>query len=264
MHNAFEQQSMPPPDPRVVMRQAVATWKNVFLLLLLAIAMISLVAGLNCDAATDDAGACATLLSAFTARQLTYAGAALTFGFCCCPCFRLDCDADELRKRSCFLQAVERRAAVVGDGVEERLQRADARVPALVVERVRKALDADARCARRQPRIGGGEERNDHPAERVAKGADAAAVGVGARLEVVEHARAVVHAVVQEGVEVRRRRRLGVVARLGALRSIRVAADFDLEDLQAEPRVRQEERVKHLSRKILIKRKQRKTRREEK
>ena len=109
MHNAFEQQSMPPPDPRVVMRQAVATWKNVFLLLLLAIAMISLVAGLNCDAATDDAGACATLLSAFTARQLTYAGAALTFGFCCCPCFRLDCDADELRKRSCFLQAVERR-----------------------------------------------------------------------------------------------------------------------------------------------------------
>ena len=110
MHNAFEQQqSMPPPDPRVVMRQAVATWKNVFLLLLLAIALISLVAGLNCDAATDDAGACATLLSAFTARQLTYAGAALTFGFCCCPCFRLDCDADELRKRSCFLQAVERR-----------------------------------------------------------------------------------------------------------------------------------------------------------
>ena len=112
MHNAFEapqQQSLPPPDPRVVLRQAVRTWKNVFLLLLLAIALISLVAGLNCDAATDDAGACATLLSAFTARQLTYAGAALTFGFCCCPCFRLDCDADELRKRSCFLQAVERR-----------------------------------------------------------------------------------------------------------------------------------------------------------
>ena len=112
MHNAFDapqQQSMPPPDPRVVLHQAVRTWKNVFLLLLLAIAMISLVAGLNCDAATDDAGACATLLSAFTARQLTYAGAALTFGFCCCPCFRLDCDADELRKRSCFLQAVERR-----------------------------------------------------------------------------------------------------------------------------------------------------------
>ena len=112
MHNAFEapqQQSLPPPDPRVVLRQAVRTWKNVFLLLLLAIALISLVAGLNCDAATDDAGACATLLSAFTARQLTYAGAVLTFGFCCCPCFRLDCDADELRKRSCFLQAVERR-----------------------------------------------------------------------------------------------------------------------------------------------------------
>ena len=111
MHNAFEQQSLPPPEPRVVLRQAVRTWKNVFLLLLLAIALISLVAGLNCDAATDDAGACATLLSAFTARQLTYAGAALTFGFCCCPCFRLDCDADELRKRSCFLQAVERRRA---------------------------------------------------------------------------------------------------------------------------------------------------------
>ena len=96
-------------EPRGVLRQAVRTWKNVFLLVLLAIALISLVAGLNCDAATDDAGACATLLSAFTARQLTYAGAALTFGFCCCPCFRLDCDADELRKRSCFLQAVERR-----------------------------------------------------------------------------------------------------------------------------------------------------------
>ena len=111
MHKAFDeqQQSLPPPDPRVVLRQAVRTWKNIGLLLLLVIALISLVAGLNCDAATDDAGACATLLSAFTARQLTYAGAALTFGFCCCPCFRLDCDADELRKRSCFLQAVERR-----------------------------------------------------------------------------------------------------------------------------------------------------------
>jgi hypothetical protein len=114
MHNAFDQTAFdqppqPPPDPRVVMRQAVATWKNVFLLALLVVSLLCLVAGLNCDAAIDDAGACATLLATFTARQLTYAGAGLTFGFCCCPCFRLDCDADELRKRSCFLQAVERR-----------------------------------------------------------------------------------------------------------------------------------------------------------
>ena len=58
MHNAFDppqQQSLPPPDPRVVLRQAVRTWKNVFLLVLLAIALICLVAGLNCDAATDAA-----------------------------------------------------------------------------------------------------------------------------------------------------------------------------------------------------------------
>ena len=46
MHNAFDaqQQSLPPPDPRVVLHQAVRTWKNVFLLLLLAIALMSLVA----------------------------------------------------------------------------------------------------------------------------------------------------------------------------------------------------------------------------
>ena len=50
MHNAFDapqQQSLPPPDPRVVLRQAVRTWKNAGLLLLLAIALICLVAGLE-------------------------------------------------------------------------------------------------------------------------------------------------------------------------------------------------------------------------
>ena len=122
---APQQQSLPPPDPRVVLRQAVRTWKNVFLLLLLAIALISLVAGLNCDAPRPDAGACATLLSAFTARQLTYAGAALTFGFCCCPCFRLDCDADELRavSGSCRPSSGARASAAGAAGARRRRRR---------------------------------------------------------------------------------------------------------------------------------------------
>ena len=110
MHNAFDaqQQSLPPLDPRVVLHQAVRTWKNVFLLLLLAIALISLVAGLNCDAATDDAARARRCCprsrpgsSPTPAPRSRSASAA--------ACFRLDCDVDELRKRSCFLQAAERR-----------------------------------------------------------------------------------------------------------------------------------------------------------
>ena len=49
------------------------------------------------------------MLANFDPFYLKCVGALYCFGFCCCPCCKLDCDTAEIEKRSCFLQAMQRR-----------------------------------------------------------------------------------------------------------------------------------------------------------
>lgn len=92
---------------------ACKTWRNIVLLSTLCLALLAVVAGFNCETIISTyeltEGICPSLLASFTAAHLKYIGGAFLFGFCCCPCFKMDCDTAEIEKRSCFLKAMQRR-----------------------------------------------------------------------------------------------------------------------------------------------------------
>lgn len=109
------------------------SWKNLFLVVLLISSVSMIVAAYRCEsheaAATADKESefCASrtylhiasstdsfvslpaVIRTVTPRFLFYVGACLLSAWCCCPCFKLECDKDYVENRTCILRNVQRR-----------------------------------------------------------------------------------------------------------------------------------------------------------
>mmetsp|Transcript_22215 Transcript_22215/g.68395 ORF Transcript_22215/g.68395 Transcript_22215/m.68395 type:complete len:125 (-) Transcript_22215:126-500(-) len=78
--------------------------KNAVLVGMLIAALVLTGVGVHCERAPHG---CEAVVRVATPRHLLYAGLLLVVAWCCCPCFKLDCQ--DVENRSCFLRAIQRR-----------------------------------------------------------------------------------------------------------------------------------------------------------
>jgi len=101
------------------------SWKNILLVALLLFAVTMMILAYRCESAAVELtqasmaggsppeeaseGVCASLVQLVTPRHLLYLGGFFVLAWCCCPCFKLECDPDYIESRSCFLRSIQRR-----------------------------------------------------------------------------------------------------------------------------------------------------------
>ncbi|KAJ8614504.1 hypothetical protein CTAYLR_000771 [Chrysophaeum taylorii] len=100
--------------------------KNMLLVLVLVFALVMMLTAYQCESADvslteeamtvpsgnsskADGGICVGLVRLVTPRHLLYLGVVLMLAWCCCPCFKLECDQEYIESRSCFLRSIQRR-----------------------------------------------------------------------------------------------------------------------------------------------------------
>ena len=70
-------------------------------------------------------------------RHLVYACYFVLFAWCCCPCFKLECNTKELEKRSCFIKVGPGRLCVLRPRLVDPCAQAMQRRRRLAVKRAR-------------------------------------------------------------------------------------------------------------------------------
>mmetsp|Transcript_9466 Transcript_9466/g.13100 ORF Transcript_9466/g.13100 Transcript_9466/m.13100 type:complete len:139 (-) Transcript_9466:184-600(-) len=97
--------------------------KNVLLVCVLMLAVMAILFAYTCDIEKSEQTLvvngkeaeetfCIILTRKVSPTYLFYFGFCIVFAWCCCPCFKLECDHVDLESRSCFLRAIQRRRRI--------------------------------------------------------------------------------------------------------------------------------------------------------